>query len=81
MASNQPKVTLLTLNKTLARQEIRQANISPANLRMGCTILKYYMDMEKNDLIKALARYNGSTGQRVYSDKVLDVLRTRWRRK
>ena len=51
------------------------------NLRMGCTILKYYMDMEKNDLKKALARYNGSTGQRVYSDKVLDVLRERWRRK
>ena len=51
------------------------------NLRMGCTILKYYMDMEKHDLIKALARYNGSTGQRVYSDKILDVLRERWRRK
>ena len=51
------------------------------NLRMGCTILKYYMDMEKDDLKKALARYNGSTGQRVYSDKVLDVLRERWRRK
>ena len=51
------------------------------NLRMGCTILKYYMDMEKNDLIKALARYNGSTGKRVYGDKVLDVLRERWHRK
>ena len=51
------------------------------NLRMGSTILKYYMDMEKDDLKKALARYNGSTGQRVYSDKVLDVLRDRWRRK
>ena len=51
------------------------------NLRMGCTILKYYMDMENNDLMKALARYNGSTGQRVYSDKVLDVLRERWHRK
>jgi len=51
------------------------------NLRMGCTILKYYMDMEKHDLKKALARYNGSTGQRVYSDKVLDVLRERWHRR
>lgn len=51
------------------------------NLRMGTTILKYYMDMEKNDLVKALARYNGSTGKRIYSDKVLDVLRKYWRRK
>lgn len=51
------------------------------NLRMGTTILKYYMDMEKDDLKKALARYNGSTGKRAYSDKVLDVLRERWHRK
>ena len=48
------------------------------NLRMGCTILKYYLDKEKGDLIKGLARYNGSTGRRVYSDKVLDILRTQW---
>ena len=48
------------------------------NLRMGCTILKYYMDMEKNNLHRALARYNGSLGSRVYSDKVLIALRDRW---
>ena len=48
------------------------------NLRMGCTILKYYMDMEKNDLHKALARYNGSRGSKVYSNKVLLALRNRW---
>jgi soluble lytic murein transglycosylase-like protein len=48
------------------------------NLRMGCTILKYYMDMEKNDLHKALARYNGSRGSKVYSNKVLDALRNHW---
>ncbi len=48
------------------------------NLRMGCTILKYYMDMEKNDLHKALARYNGSRGSRVYSNKVLKALRNHW---
>ena len=48
------------------------------NLRMGCTILKYYMDMEKNNLPRALARYNGSLGSRVYSDKVLIALRDRW---
>lgn len=48
------------------------------NLRMGCTILKYYLDMEKGDLVKALARYNGSRGSRRYADKVLDKLRLKW---
>jgi len=48
------------------------------NLRLGCTILKYYMDMEKNDLHKALARYNGSRGSKVYSNKVLNALRDHW---
>jgi len=48
------------------------------NLRMGCTILKYYMNMEKNDLHKALARYNGSAGSKVYSNKVLKALQDHW---
>ena len=48
------------------------------NLRMGCTILKYYLDMENNDLHKALARYNGSRGSKVYSNKVLLALRNHW---
>lgn len=48
------------------------------NLRMGCTILKYYMDMENNDLHKALARYNGSRGSKVYSNKVLTALQNHW---
>ena len=51
------------------------------NLRMGCTILKYYMDMEKNDLHRALARYNGSLGSKKYSTKVLDALRLNWHKK
>ncbi len=48
------------------------------NLRMGCTILKYYMDMEENNLHKALARYNGSAGSKVYSNKVLIALSNHW---
>ncbi len=53
------------------------------NLRMGCTILKYYMNMEKNNLRSALARYNGSYGDinHTYSTKVLDALRLRWRKR
>lgn len=50
----------------------------PTNLRFGCTILRLYIDREKGDLAKGLARYNGSVGRRVYSDKVLNRLRTRW---
>jgi soluble lytic murein transglycosylase-like protein len=50
------------------------------NLRFGCTILKYYLDMEKGDLQRALGRYNGSLGGRKYPNKVLDKLRKKWYR-
>lgn len=50
------------------------------NLRFGCTILKYYLDKEKGDLRKALARYNGSVGKRKYPDKVFTALSERWYR-
>ncbi len=48
------------------------------NLRFGCTILKYYMNIEKGDLQRALGRYNGSLGKRTYPNKVLDKLRLKW---
>lgn len=48
------------------------------NLRMGCTILRYYYDMEGGNWTPALARYNGSYGSRKYSQKVLNRLSTRW---
>jgi len=50
----------------------------PQNVRMGCTILKFYLDREKGDYAKALARYNGSVGRRNYSDLVLAKLSARW---
>lgn len=50
------------------------------NLRFGCTILKYYLDMENGDLIRALGRYNGSLGKRKYPNLVLDRLRLKWYR-
>lgn len=49
-----------------------------ANLRMGCAILRYYLRREKNDVRKALARYNGSVGRREYPDKVVRSWTTRW---
>ena len=48
------------------------------NLRFGCTILRHYLDRERGDLTKALARYNGSVGRRVYPDKVMNRLSGRW---
>jgi soluble lytic murein transglycosylase-like protein len=48
------------------------------NLLLGCRILKYYLDMERGDLVKGLARYNGSVGRRWYSDRVIERLRTKW---
>jgi soluble lytic murein transglycosylase-like protein len=49
------------------------------NLRMGCTILRYYMDKEKNDLTSALARYNGSLYSYKYTNRIFRVLDKRWR--
>jgi len=48
------------------------------NLRFGCTILKFYLDMEDDDIQRALGRYNGSLGRRTYPNKVLDKLRLKW---
>ena len=50
----------------------------PHNIRMGCTILKYYLQRERGDYSRALARYNGSLGRRNYSDLVLVRLANRW---
>ena len=50
------------------------------NLRMGCTILRFYLDKERGNLANALARYNGSYGKAKYPDLVLRVLNRRWYR-
>jgi soluble lytic murein transglycosylase-like protein len=44
--------------------------INATNLEYGCRILQFYLQREKGHLHRALARYNGSVGSRVYSDKV-----------
>jgi soluble lytic murein transglycosylase-like protein len=44
------------------------------NLRYGCAILAYYLDMESGKVEPALARYNGSHGQSWYSERVLTAL-------
>lgn len=50
------------------------------NLRMGCTILRFYLDKERGDLYGALARYNGSYGKTWYPDRVMRALNRRWHR-
>ena len=49
------------------------------NLRFGCTILKFYLAKERNNLFAALKRYNGTRENR-YSLKVDNYLKTRWYR-
>lgn len=48
------------------------------NLRMGTTILKYYLDKENGNLFRGLGRYNGSLGKRKYPDKVIAALNQHW---
>ena len=50
------------------------------NIRMGTSILAYYLERERGDYRRALGRYNGSTGRREYPDLVLGRLNARWRR-
>lgn len=51
------------------------------NLRMGCTILRYYLNKEKGDLTQALLRYNGSTASYRYTNRVFRKLDNHWRRR
>jgi soluble lytic murein transglycosylase-like protein len=48
------------------------------NLRMGCAILRFYLAKERNDVRRALARYNGSIGRREYPDLVIVRWTSRW---
>ena len=46
------------------------------NLRMGCAILRFYLQNTHNDVRLALEKYNGSVGHPEYPDRVL----TDWER-
>ena len=48
------------------------------NLRYGCTILRHYNNVERGNLVRALARFNGSLGSSKYPDAVLGAWRRRW---
>jgi soluble lytic murein transglycosylase-like protein len=48
------------------------------NLRYGCVILKFYLQQEKGNLSRALARYNGSAGKPDYANLVIGAWRGTW---
>jgi soluble lytic murein transglycosylase-like protein len=48
------------------------------NLRYGCTILRYYIDLENGDLYRALGRYNGSLGRGEYPGAVIAAWHRNW---
>jgi len=49
------------------------------NLRYGCVILRYYLNVEKGDFFRALGRYNGSLGQPEYPNAVNAAWQGRWK--
>jgi soluble lytic murein transglycosylase-like protein len=49
------------------------------NLRYGCHILRFYLDRENQNLTRALAAYNGSSGSARYPNKVRAAWQNRWR--
>jgi len=49
------------------------------NLRYGCVILRYYLNIERGDYFRALGRYNGSLGKPEYPDAVHANWRGRWK--
>ena len=54
----------------LGMRRYELVHVAP-NIRMGCAILRFYLQQEHNNYARALARYNGSVGRRNYSDLVL----------
>ncbi|WP_422717935.1 transglycosylase SLT domain-containing protein [Franzmannia pantelleriensis] len=48
------------------------------NLRYGSTILAHYLAVERGDLTRALARYNGSRGETWYPERVMRAWKQHW---
>jgi len=60
----------------LGMRRYELTHIEP-NIHMGCAILRFYLQYERNDVARALARYNGSVGRRDYPDRVISQW-TKW---
>ena len=57
--------------RVLAEDDASVLFQAQTNLRFGCVILRYYLNVENGDLTLALGRYNGSRGQMQYPNAVL----------
>ena len=62
----------------LGREDDNLTDID-TNVRYGCSILKYYLGVERGNLVRALARYNGSLGKTYYPERVLVNWEQYWR--
>jgi soluble lytic murein transglycosylase-like protein len=49
------------------------------NLKYGCVILRYYLDIENGDYFRALGRYNGSLGRPEYPNAVNAAWQGPWK--
>ena len=61
----------------IGKQEDNLIDVS-TNIRYGCAILKAYLTREDGNLMRALARYNGSRGQLWYPAKVFNAWEKYW---
>jgi soluble lytic murein transglycosylase-like protein len=59
----------------LGMKRYQLVHVTP-NIRMGCAILRFYLQYTHNDVRLALEKYNGSVGHPEYPDRVL----TDWER-
>lgn len=57
--------------KSIGNGDARSLAHPRINVRFGCVILRHYLDRENGDVVRALARYNGSLGQTRYAYNVL----------
>lgn len=48
------------------------------NLRIGCTVLAYYLRLSHGDIAEALQRYYGNRFGTRYTSRVLQLLNSRW---
>ncbi len=48
------------------------------NIRYGTTILSFYLSKERGDLVRGLARYNGSLGKTWYAERVFRNWEKHW---
>ena len=64
------------------REEIGQTDDNltdiATNIRYGCAILSAYLKREEGNLMRALARYNGSYGKTWYAEKVFNAWERQW---